>query len=490
VSGGTWTQADAQNTATRPGIYINFIGQAQAAVQVGAQGIVAVPGTADWGLVNGVTAVTSEAQIPALLGSGQSLPLLVAPALRGGASTVLAYRMAVSGAAAKASLTLNAGDASGAALLVTSKYEGVRANGFTVKVSTNAADASQKDLTVLEAGTVLEVFTGADNATIANRINGTDITVNASRYLTATVQGATGRSLGNNGSGAPMTGGNSGESVTATEYTQAMTALETQQFNLFVTGDTTNTAIQASVRAWVERLRAEGTRIMATMGGQNVAGFSSAAVATEFANARSAATGSTIGNSTGVVYVFPGIVDELSGASLSGAQSAARAAGMIARAGFAESVTKADSSAADVTARLVNSDIKLGLQSGLFLWTVDGGRVVAEQGINSLTTFTQTQGRNFRKIRTIRTIDAVASTIATAASQNLIGKVNNDAQGRAYAIGLITTSLDIFQQAGAIEPGYTARANSIQGDPDEFYVTIEIAPIDSLEKVFISAKVL
>jgi hypothetical protein len=444
VSGGTWTQADAQNTATRPGIYINFIGQAQAAVQVGAQGIVAVPGTADWGLVNGVTAVTSEAQIPALLGSGQSLPLLVAQALRGGASTVLAYRMAVSGAAAKASLTLNAGDASGAALLVTSKYEGVRANGFTVKVSTNAADASQKDLTVLEAGTVLEVFTGADNATIANRINGTDITVNASRYLTATVQGATGRSLGNNGSGAPMTGGNSGESVTATEYTQAMTALETQQFNLFVTGDTTNTAIQASVRAWVERLRAEGTRIMATMGG----------------------------------------------ASLSGAQSAARAAGMIARAGFAESVTKADSSAADVTARLVNSDIKLGLQSGLFLWTVDGGRVVAEQGINSLTTFTQTQGRNFRKIRTIRTIDAVASTIATAASQNLIGKVNNDAQGRAYAIGLITTSLDIFQQAGAIEPGYTARANSIQGDPDEFYVTIEIAPIDSLEKVFISAKVL
>src|SRR3954463_8721908 len=106
-----WTQSDAHNTSTRPGIYVNFIGQAQIATQVGAQGTVAIPVTADWGLLNGITDISTEGQIADAFGTNGNASLLVAQAIRGGAVKVRAYRMGVAGTVAKATLTLNDGSA-------------------------------------------------------------------------------------------------------------------------------------------------------------------------------------------------------------------------------------------------------------------------------------------------------------------------------------------------------------------------------------------
>lgn len=490
MSGGNWTQSDAENTGTRPGIYLNFLGQAQSAVQVGAQGTVAIPATADWGLFNGITTVTAESQLLSAFGTGGNAKLLAGQALRGGASQVKVYRIGLTGTYASATLTLNATDAA-AGIALTALYPGARANGFTIKVAVNANNAGLKDFQIIENSNVLETFTHIANDDLTTMINGGTVGINASKYVTAVQSGAGSRVLANQ-SGAAMTGGNSGTAVTATEYTNALAALETQDFNLLVPGDTVDTSIQATVQAWVVRVRSEGKKVIAVMGGQSVAGFSSSAAATEFATMQTNAKSSTIANTEGVVMVFPGIVDELTAASLSGAQTAARIAGMIGKAGFNGSITKSVTGASDVTYRLTNAQVKLGLQSGLLMTTVESGQVLVEQGINTLTTYTTTKPRTFRKIRLIRTIDAISQTCTTAASNFIVGQINNDSNGQNYTVGLLLQTLGIFQQAGAIAPGFTVTpdiANNKTADPDEFFVLMGIHPIDSLEKLFVTVQV-
>lgn len=489
MSGGTWTQSDARNTSTRPGVYINFLSQAQEAVQAGAQGVVAIIGTADWGQLDAVTSLTTEQQVDSALGTGGTLNLLARQALRGGASQVKAYRVATA-SAAKATTTLN--DTAGtpaAAVTLTAKYEGARGNGISVSVAVNASDATKKDVSLIESGSVLEVFTVTDNDELVDQISGDVSGVNESQYVTAVVAGASNRSLGNQ-SATAMTGGNSGTSITATEFTEAMAALEVLDWNLLVPSDTVNTSIQTSVRAYVARLRDEGKKVIAVMGGQSVAGMSAASVATEFGTMKTNAQSASIANHEGVVMVFPGIVDEQTGTALSGAQTAARVAGLIGRAGFNSSITKQTTGATEVTARLTNADIKSGLQAGLLLVTMEGDSALVEQGINTLTTFTATKSRDFRKIRVIRALDAVAQTINTSLSTSAIGVTSNDEAGRSWATSLVRQALELFQQAGAIESGFTVAISDVPADSDELYIDISVTPIDSIEKVFITARVL
>lgn len=490
MSGGIWTQSDARNTSTRPGVYINFISQAQEAITLGAQGVVAVIGTADWGQVNAVTEITSETDVDNAFGSAGSLNTLVRQALRGGASLVKAYRISLASADAKATLTLNdTASPAAAAVDLEARYEGARANNFYVSIAVNAQDATLKDLTVVESGVTLEVFTFSDNDDLVAKISGNVDGVRGSQYITAAVNGASNRQLANLAATA-LSGGNSGLSVTATEFSNALAALEVQDWNILVPSDTTDSSIQASVRTYINRVRSEGKLVTAVMGGISVAGMSSASVLSELTTIKNRATSTSTGNHEGIVYVFPGIVDELSGTSLSGAQTAARVAGMIGRAGFASSITKRPTGANETTARLTNADIKSALQAGVCLVTTQGNSAVVEQGLNSLTTFTTTKGRDFRKIRVVRALDAVAQTIDTAVNAFVIGAVNNDDNGQAYTISLIKSALEIFQGAGAIEPGFTVARSTATADSDEFYVDVALTPIDSIEKVFITARVL
>jgi hypothetical protein len=491
MSAATWNQSDAQNNATRPGIYINFIGAAQSAVQVGAQGTVAIPVTADWGLLNGITDIEAEGSIPDAFGTGGNASLLISQALRGGASKVRAFRMGVAGSVAKATLVLNDVPVAPANTL-TAKYEGARANAFTVKVAVNAVDATRKDVSIIEGGNTLEVFTVLDNTDLTNQIAGNVSGINPSKYVTCVTTGTANRALANQ-AGALMAGGNSGGSVTTTEYSAALTALEVYDWNLLVPGDTASTAIQATVRAYIVRLRDEGHKAIAVMGGQSVAGMSAAAFTTEFNTMVANAISTSTGNHEGVVQVFPGIVDELSNVSLSGAQSAARVAGMIAKNGFTGSITKEDTGAANVTYRMVNADIKKGLQNGLLMLTVDGDRAVVESGINTLTTYTTAKPRDFRKIRLIRANDAVAQTLDDSLSSFVLGETNNNAVGRNFVLNLMVEALDVFRQAGAIDAGFTVGpdvARNLAADPDEFFAEVSYTPIDSIEKIFISCKVL
>lgn len=492
MSGGIWSASDAANNSTRPGVYINFLSQAQLGTQPESNGVVMVLGTADWGLVNGVTTITSELEVAEAFGSAGTLGLLVSQALRGGAATVKAYRMAVSASAAEATLSLNdtATPTPAAALTLTAKYEGARANDFEVSVAVNANDAAKKDMTITENGLILETFTFTDNDDLVDQINGNVAGINASRYVTAAVAGADDRTVANLAATA-MAGGNSGLSVTATEFAAALASIETEDWDILVPSDTTTSGIQASVRTYVARLRDEGKKVVAVMGGQSTSGMDSATLASALTSAISDAQSTSTGNHEGIVRVFPGIVDEISGAALSGAQSASRVAGMIGAASFNSSITKHPTGATEVTSRLTNAQIKQAMAGGLCVLVAQQGEAVVESGVNTLTTYTDTKSRDFRKIRVVRAIDAVAETITASLDGAVIGYVSNDENGKLYTIGLIQAALDVFRQAGAIEAGYSVVPTpGAVADRDEFFVTIGLTPIDSIEKVFITARVL
>src|SRR5690606_35971233 len=63
-------------------------------------------------------------------------------------------------------------------------------------------------------------------------------------------------------------GGNAGIlGVSVDDYLNALDAFEGVVFNVLTLDDVSNEALQASIKAWVERVREEGKKILAVMGG-------------------------------------------------------------------------------------------------------------------------------------------------------------------------------------------------------------------------------
>ena len=130
-----------------------------------------------------------------------------------------------------------------------------------------------------------------------------------------------------------MAGGDSGiDGIVAQDYTDAFTLFETREFNLVALDGVTDSGIQASFKAWVERVRSEGKYIIGAIGGS--AADDKAEDAVDKATARSAAN-----NYEGIINVGCGAY--LGGVEYSSAEMAPWVAGLIAGQKLKESTTYA-----------------------------------------------------------------------------------------------------------------------------------------------------
>lgn len=478
MPGGNWTTAQTTDPSQRPGLYENIVAKAAALIGGGTSGVVAIPITADWGPLRVATDVFSEADLlnkfGLATGAGTGF-YAVREALRGGAVKVIAFRMGAAAAAKATRILLDA--TAGTAITLTALYEGARANGFTIDVVTNALNGANKDVKISEGGVVLETFTGGTNAAIVAQIMGTAAGSVASKYVTAVAGGGT---FVTNVAGAAMTGGNSGLAVLAGDYTVAQAALEPLVWDTFAAAGVTSAPILASIAAWIKGLRDTGEKVMLVLG--SALGESQA----------TAVTNALIYNHEGVVYVWPGVVDD-AGVTRSGAEFSSRIAGLIAAKGTASgSLTHTTLSYIQKLEYLAtNSEIKAALAGGVLTLSGNGaGGFQVEKGITTLTTPGTTVPTTFRKIRIVRITDSIVNAINQAANSSYIGTTLNNEVGQQLVLNAIKAYLDTLIAGGVVKPGYTVGLDpGFTSTADRMYVLIGVTPVDTVDYIFLTASI-
>lgn len=467
-----------------PGLFMNFVSAAGAAIVPGARGVVVAPVKAHWGPIGQFVEVTSENAIKELFSNdesgGATAYTTLFLSLLGGAKKLLAYRMTDSSAAA-AEIVLKNSEASPAdALKVGAKYTGERGNAFKVTIQPSLAVPDVKELKLYEGSTLLRTITlgnGDVDAAVAaiNEDSGNKWIV-AEKLAEGVLADV---------SGVALEGGASGISgITNADYIAATEAFETQDFHVLTLDGVTDAALRTSLVAWVKRVRSEGKGIMATLGGSMAEDTGSDAV--NKAIARSA-----VADFEGIINVGTGAV--LNGKSYSSAQVASWVAGLIAGQALKESTTYAASPFEDVTRRWTRSEQEQAVQNGVFLLVHDGRRVKVLRGVNSLITLHQGQNKGWKKIRKIRVIDQINADLQRQAEDHYIGKVNNTAEGRQALISAGKQYLQTLAAESVIEAtGYDVTLDArfygdsaiMQPENDQVFLTWRADDTDVMEQIF------
>lgn len=481
MAGGIWSVTELP---VLPGLYLNFKAAGLAAIQTGARGTVVLPVKAHWGPVGEFVTITSEKNLLDAYAADRedetaTAYTVVRLALLGGASKILAYRLA-SAQARQAVLTLqDAADTPADALRLTALYPGSRGNAFKVTVQMNLLDSAKTDLKLYENSTLLKTFTFATVDEAVATINQDAANV----WITAEKAESGGNTLALVSS-KPFADGDSGiEGITAAEYTNAMAVFETQEFNLWAL-DVIDPAIQTSAAAWTIRMREQGKMVMAVMGGSREDDTAKDAI--KKAIARTAGF-----NHEGIVNVGTGTV--LDGVTYASAQVAAYVAGLIAGQALSESTTYAASPFDDVTRRWTRTEQEDAVRNGVFIFFHDGRIVKPLRGMNSLITLRQDQNNQFKKIRAIRVMDAINSDLQKAAEDNYIGKINNTEEGRLALIAACKQYMEVMAQGGVIErtgwdvylnPAYHGANATIKPEPDQVFMDWTARITDVIEQIF------
>lgn len=481
MAGGTWSPTDMP---VLPGFYMNFVAAALAAIKAGSRGVVCCPVKANWGPVREFKTITSEQGIIDTYTSEESATVTAYRtlifALMGGAKEILAFRIA-DDAAAKMTLTL--ADTTGAPINVVrldSIYPTDRA--FKATVQTNPVDGTKKDIKLYEGTTLLRTFTfvsGNVDAVI------TAINDDAGNVWVDAVKLAAGNGTLANVADQAFAAGNDGcSTVLAADYTEFLTAAETQEFNVLTLDAQTTGAIQTSVQTWISRVREEGKGVVAVMGGTSAVDIAADAVSQTTVR-------STGWNHEGVINV--GVGGVLDGVSYYSAQVACWVAGLIAGQKLKESTTYAPAPFSDVTRRWTKSEMKLAIANGVFLLFHDGRIVKPLKGINTLSTLRTGQNNSWKKIRTIRVFDAINSDLQKTAEDNYIGKVNNTSEGRLALIGACKQYMVTLGQGEVIEktgwdvyldPVYYGSGATVIPAPDQVFLKWEAVVTDTMEQIF------
>ncbi len=437
MAAGTFT---AQNKV-RPGVYINFKSEPQAAGALGERGITSIPLMLSWGEPHKIITVEAGEDVFAKLGYSITDPklLLINEALKR-ARTLLLYRL---NTGTKATVTVGN-------LTVLAKWGGIRGNDISVVIQENIDDDTKIDVSTLVDGVELDKQIVSDIAGLA-----------ANDWVSFSGTGALTETAG-----APLVNGSDG-TATNQNYIDYLAAVEISDFNTIALPSTDNT-LKATFTTFARRLRDdEGKKIQVVLENYPVADYE------------------------GVISVKNGVVLS-DGTALTAAQATAWVAGATAGANVNESLTyQAYDGAVDVEPRYTNAQIIAALQAGEFIFTANDNKALVEQDINTLTGFTADKQKQFAKNRVVRVLDAINNDFVRIFSKFYIGKVSNNADGRnllkSECINYMNTLLDIDaiknfdgQSDITVQPG---------NDVDAVYIEAYVWPVDSIEKIYVRVRI-
>ena len=108
--------------------------------------------------------------------------------------------------------------------------------------------------------------------------------------------------------------------------------------------------------------------------------------------------------------------------------------------------------------------------------------------INSLTTFTTLKGKKFSENTTIRVNDQIGNDVALMFNNQIMGKVQNDSEGRLYVWDKINDIMQALATQRAINSYDSAdlKVFEIEGDSSAIGAEIKYTPLNMLDKLYLS----
>lgn len=441
MAGGTWV---TQNKV-RPGVYIKFASNQEMNLSVGTRGVVTICEPLSWGPVAQVTEITPYSDTTPYTGyplydaHNLFLQQIFAGSNRtNGPQSVLLYRPAASNAQ-EASATVSP-------LTVTALYPGVRGNDISVIITA-----------LTEPESSFSVSTLVDNEIVDTQTVETIEELQSNAWVSFSGTGAPSATVGTS-----LTGGADG-TVSAPAYSSYLEAIEPHAFDILIYDGSDPTTQQALI-SFIER--------MANDAGQY---------------AQLVASGLSNPDSRYVINVSSGVTLN-DGTALTAAQTTWWVGGAQAGALYNQSLTYAQyPGAVAVSPMMTNAQYEQALRDGELVLLADNGVVKIEQDINSLVTFTPDVGQVFCKNRVMRLCNTIANDLYRQFSDNFIGVVNNNEDGRSRFQSMIVGYLLDIQANGGIQNFVSEDVQVLPGDAiDAIVVNISITPVDAVEKIYLS----
>ena len=459
---GTFYKGEAK---VRPGVYHRYENAGSRSVAEATNGIGAGIIKAQWGPLNQVIEVDNTTDAIAVFGSGATANLISAM-FDGGIATGKFVRIGSGGNAP--SITLKTED-DAEAVVITGAYVGSRPLSVSVK-ETITGDG--KEFIIYEGATIVfQTKFGIDEDEVAGLIKainettkefGAKISGEASGKIAIVTQ-------------EPMTGGTD-PIVEMADYSKGLSILEATTFNCLAV-DTEDVAVHALVNAFLIRTYTAGAYPMACVA-------ESKEVDLETRMKHAAAYNNEM------MHMVLNPAHDVSGNVVDGYILAARIAGMIASVNSNASLThQTISGYASLAEPLTNSQIEKALKSGCIVLTENSNHQIwIEQGINTLVTPNADQDEGFKKIRRVKTRFELMQRIDHTL-EVLVGKVNNDTDGRAALIASAQAVIDRMVSEKKLLPGGTFSEDTTQTSAGDYaFFVISVDDIDSIEKVYLDYK--
>lgn len=447
----------------RPGAYFNVDKIGDDGGFGAIDGVVAVIFKADFGPINSVTVLERDENYADFYGNGGTTDA-IREAIAGGAKKIIACRVGgTGGSAATASLTAGTGT-----VKITAKHFG--AMDLSVTVRDKLTDSDRKECIIYtgttefervnfakgddEVAALVEAFSKSKNFVAEGQESAEGVITNVSQVA--------------------FTAGEN--PVTATgDYSKTFTEVEKYFFNTICV-DTEDTAVHALLAAFLERIYEEG---------QFGIGVVAEKTTKDLEERMEAAEGFDAEN---MVYVLNSKVST-NDATLEGYQTAALIAGLIAATPANQSVTHTEIERYVTLGELLtNTQVVKAEQRGCLVLSVSpDDKVWIDSGINTLINPADNKDAGWKKIRRVKTRYELLYR-ANAQADALVGKVDNDVNGRSTIIAKLQKICNDMVQEGKLVQATVTENSTYVADTDNCYFDFDVIDKDSAEHIYLFYK--
>lgn len=454
----------------RPGTYFNIqkVGGNQLA---GADdGTVAVIFKADFGPLNEVVELTPGEGYEKVFGIGGTTAML-REAMAAGVKKCICCRAGKGGTAATVKLKASKNsEQAQEALNITAKYPGSK--DFSVEVREKLSDSLIKECVIYSEAKPFEVLEFVAGKDVDEVKNLKEAFANSKNFTCETT--GTGTGVLEIVKATKFTPGED-PTVATEEYSAAFSKVEAFRFNTICV-DTEETAVHLLLSAFVDRIFNVGQLALAV-----VAEKSSVALEERMEHGAGY-------NSEKMHYILNPVV-EIGGVKTEGALVAARIAGMIAACPSNQSLTHSVVSGySKLLESLTPSQITNAEQKGcIVLSTNNSGQVWIDSAINTLITPADNQDDGWKKIRRTKTRYELI-TRCNDQADSLIGKVDNDVNGRATVVSQLQGIVNAMINEGKLVAGTVSENTAYASDGDYAYFDIRVIDKDSIEHIYLTYK--
>lgn len=450
-------------TKTRPGTYFNIQktgGNAPADV---VNGVTAVIFKADFGPLNTAVELSADDGYADIFGTGLTTDAMQ-EAINGGAKKIIACRVGNGGTNSKAELNTEEGEL---AVTISALYPGEKE--LTVSIREKLSDSTLKEC-VIYAGVKefekVEFVSGVGEAEALAEAFKT-----SGKFKAEVAKGKEKAELMNVSQNTFTAGTN--PQVTTEDYSNAFAEVEAFDFNSICV-DTEETAVHILLQTFVKRVFDAGLLAQAV-----VAETQEVDLDTRIAHAAAF-------NDEQMHYVLNAKVNE-QGRVIDGYQTAARMAGMIAACPSNTSLTHTVINGfTEILERLTNTQIISAEKKGCIVLSYNSEKQVwIDSAINTLITAGADQDDGWKKIRRVKARFELIRRM-NIICDSLVGKVDNDTNGRATVISQLQAVGDLMISEGKLTAIKVTESATYKADGDSAWFDIDVIDKDSLEHIYLT----